>query len=384
MVSRRGLARLQAGHVWVYRSDLVSSDATPPGSLVDVVDERGRSQGTALYSSTSQIAIRMIAPGQVADFPALMRQRLQEALAYRERVVRNSNAYRLVFSEADFLPGLIADRYNDIISVQLLTQAMDAAPVRNTIVTFLEEGLHPSAIVERVDARVRELEQLPPRESGFLAGEKSETVITMNGVRFRYRALAGQKTGAFLDQRENYAAAAAYAHGEALDVFCYQGSFALHMAERCSQIVGVDSSRPALEMAEENAKLNHREIEWLEGNAFDVLKDYASSGRQYDTIVLDPPPFAKTRRTLETAVRGYKELNLRALKMLRPGGVLVTCSCSYHVSEAEFTATVAAAAQDARRMLRLVERRSQSKDHPILPNVPETGYLKCLIFHVSS
>jgi 23S rRNA (cytosine1962-C5)-methyltransferase len=384
VVSRRGLARLQAGHVWVYRSDLVSSDATPPGSLVDVVDEHGRSQGTALYSTASQIAIRMFAPGHVADFPALMRQRLQEALAYRERVVRNSNAYRLVFSEADFLPGLIADRYNDIISVQLLTQAMDTAPVRKTIMASLEEGLHPSAIVERVDARVRELEQLPPRESGFLAGEKSETVITMNGVRFRYRALAGQKTGAFLDQRENYAAAAAYAHGEALDVFCYQGGFALHMAERCSQIMGVDSSRPALEMAEENAKLNGREIEWLEGNAFDVLKDYASSGRQYDTIVLDPPPFAKTRRTLETAVRGYKELNLRALKMLRPGGVLVTCSCSYHVSETEFTATVAAAARDARRMLRLVERRSQSKDHPILPNVPETGYLKCLIFHVSS
>jgi 23S rRNA (cytosine1962-C5)-methyltransferase len=380
VISGRGLARLKSGHVWVYRSDLVSADGAPPGALVSVVDERGRSHGTAFYSSASQIAIRMISSGPVADLPGLLRQRLRDALAYRDLVVRDSDACRLVFSEADFLPGIIVDRYNDILSFQLLTQAADADPVRGALLAGLAESLHPAGIVERVDPRVRALEQLPQRPTALAAGAKTDTVVTMNGVRFHYRGLEGQKTGAFLDQRENYAAAAAYARGEALDVFCYQGGFALHLAARCPRVSGIDSSRPALEMAEENARLNGREIEWLEANAFDVLKDYASAGRQYDTIVLDPPPFAKTRRNLDTALRGYKELNLRALKMLRPGGVLVTCSCSYHVSDAEFAATLASAAQDARHMLRLVERRTQSRDHPVLPGVPETAYLKCLIF----
>jgi 23S rRNA (cytosine1962-C5)-methyltransferase len=383
VVSHRGVARLKAGHVWIYRSDLVGSDGISSGSLVDVVDERGRSHGTALYSSASQIAVRMIAPRPVKDFPTLLRRRLRDALAYRERVVHDSNACRLVFSEADFLPGLIVDRYNDVITVQLLTQAMDTEAVRGTIVSFLQEALRPAGIVERVDARVRSLEQLPPRESAILAGKTTDTVVTMNGVRSCYRALAGQKTGAFLDQRENYAAAARHARGEALDVFCYQGGFALHLAGRCSQVTGVDSSRPALEMAEENAKLNGREIEWLEGNAFDVLKDYASASRQYDTVVLDPPPFAKTRRTLDTALRGYKELNLRAMKMLRPGGVLVTCSCSYHVSERDFIDVVAAAAQDSRRAARVIESRAQASDHPVLLGVPETSYLKCVLVDIS-
>jgi 23S rRNA (cytosine1962-C5)-methyltransferase len=351
--------------------------------MVNVTDERGRDHGTALYSDASQIAIRMIASGRVDDFPALVRQRLANALAYRQLVVRDSDAYRLVFSEADFLPGIVIDKYNDIVSIQLLTQAVDADTIRETLVACVADALQPAAMVERVDPRVRELERLPQRTTGLLAGEKTSTIVTMNGVRFHYRALEGQKTGAFLDQRENYAAAASYARGEALDVFCYQGGFALHLAGRCSQVTAVDSSRPALEVAEENASLNRREVDWLEGNAFDVLKDYASAGRQYDTIVLDPPPFAKTRRSVDTALRGYKELNLRAWKMLRPGGVLVTCSCSYHVSEAEFLSTVAAAAQDAHRTVRLVERRSQAKDHPILPTVPETGYLKCLIFCAS-
>jgi 23S rRNA (cytosine1962-C5)-methyltransferase len=212
----------------------------------------------------------------------------------------------------------------------------------------------------------------------------------MNAVHFKFEALAGQKTGAFLDQRENYAAAAQYAHGEALDVFCYQGGFALHLAPRCSHVFGVDSSRPALEVAEQNAELNPallkdkgKEIEWIEANAFDLLKDYSSSGQRYDTIVLDPPAFAKSKRDLDAALRGYKELNLRALKMLRPGGVIVTCSCSYHVSPPGFIAMLADAARDARRTLRLVEVRGQAKDHPILLNIPETAYLKCIIASVT-
>jgi len=401
-VSARGASRLKAGHSWVYRSDIALAGDVPPGSLVRVADPRGKFLGTALYSTSSQIAIRMISRDEVSDLPALIAQRLRDAIAYRNKVVTDTDAYRIVFSEADFLPGLIVDRYNDVLSVQILTQAMDTAPVREAVVKTLVDELHPAGIVERVDPRIRELEQLPPRKSGLLTGEKSSTVITMNGarvertcpereskgpspagVRFHYDGLEGQKTGAFLDQRENYAAAAAYAHGEALDVFCYQGGFALHLAPKCSTVTGVDSSRPALETAEKNSALNGRDLEWIEANAFDLLKDYAASGKQYDTIVLDPPAFAKTKRDLDKALRGYKELNLRALKMLRPGGILVTCSCSFHVSPQDFLETVASAAQDAHRSVRILESRAQAKDHPILLNVPETAYLKCLIINVS-
>jgi 23S rRNA (cytosine1962-C5)-methyltransferase len=382
-ISPRGISRLKSGHVWVYRSDVVSAEGIPPGSLVAVTDQRGKPLGIALYSSSSQIAVRMISSDPVSDFPALLRQRIASAIAYRESVVRDTNAYRVIFSEGDFLPGLIVDRYNDIVSLQILNQAMDANLVRETVISELTKQLKPASVVERVDPRVRELETLPPRASGLLCGDRTRTTFTMNGVQFHYDALAGQKTGAFLDQRENYAAAAQYSHGEALDVFCYQGGFALHFAPRCSQVTGVDSSRPALEVAEQNADLNHREIEWIEGNAFDLLKDYASSGRRYDTIILDPPPFAKSKRDLDSALRGYKELNLRALKMLRPDGVLVSCSCSYHVSQAAFLEMLTAAASDAHRTVRLVEVRGQSRDHPVLLNLPETAYLKCVILTVN-
>jgi 23S rRNA (cytosine1962-C5)-methyltransferase len=375
---------LQDGHVWVYRSDIVSANGVAPGTAVGVTDERGKFLGTALYSSASQIAIRMISPQPVNDLPSLMRERIQAAIRYREQVVRDTDAYRVVFSEADFLPGLIVDRYHDLLSVQILTQAMDAETIRPVIVSELGQRLKPASIAERVDPRIRELEQLPARPSGLLQGENSGTVFAMNGVRFHYAALEGQKTGAFLDQRENYAAAARYAHGEGLDVFCYQGGFALHLAQVCAKVTGVDSSRPALEVADRNANLNRREIDWVEGNAFDLLRDYADAGRRYDTIVLDPLAFAKNKSSLETALRGYKELNLRALKMLRPGGILVTCCCSYHVSQSQYLEVVAVAARDVHRNLRIVENRGQAKDHPILLNVPETEYLKCVVAYVSN
>jgi 23S rRNA (cytosine1962-C5)-methyltransferase len=382
-VSPRGASRLKDGHVWVYRSDIVSADGVPPGAVVSVADHRGEALGTALYSSASQIAIRLIAREPVSDFPVLLRQRIADAIAYREAVVQGSNAYRVIFSEADFLPGLIVDRYNDILSVQFLTQAMDSDAVRQVLLPELSDHLHPASMVERVDPRVRELEKLPPRPSGLLQGQSTATIFTMNGVQFHFDALEGQKTGAFLDQRENYATAAQYAHGEALDVFCYQGGFALHQAARCSHVTGVDSSRPALELADKNSVLNHRDIEWIEANGFDLLRDYAASRQRYDTIVLDPPAFAKSKRDLDAALRGYKELNLRALKMLRPGGILVTCSCSYHVSQAAFLEVLADAALDARRTVRVVETRGQAKDHPILLSIPETAYLKCIVFRVS-
>jgi len=381
-ISSRGAARLKAGHVWVYRSDLLTSDEVPPGSLVAVTDQRGKRFGTALYSSSSQIAIRMLSHEPVVDFSALLRQRISDAIAYREKLVRDTDAYRVIFSEGDLIPGLIVDRYNDILSMQILTQGIDANPVRETVISCLAEHLHPASMVERVEPRVRELESLPPRPSGLLQGSQTSTTFTMNGVHFHFAALEGQKTGTFLDQRENYAAAAQYAQGDALDVFCYQGGFALHLAPLCKQVTGVDSSRPALEVADQNAILNGQEIEWIEANAFDLLKDYSAS-RRYDTIVLDPPAFAKTKRDVDAAMRGYKELNLRALKMLRPGGILVTCSCSYHVSQRSFLEMLAGAAVDAHRPVRLLEVCGQAKDHPVRLNVPETAYLKCIIANVS-
>ncbi len=383
VVTMRGAARLKSGHVWVYRSDVVSSDSISPGSLVSVVDERARPLGTALYSSSSQIALRLLSSGPVESLPSLISGRVRDAIAYREQVVQDTNAYRLVFSEGDFLPGLIVDRYHDVVSLQILTQAMDSALARKAVLAVLTEALSPAGIVERVDPHIRTLESLAQKASELVYGEKTQTVVTMNGVKFHFDGLEGQKTGAFLDQRENYAAAARYAHGEALDVFCYHGGFALHLAGSCSAVTGVDSSRPALEIADRNAALNARDIEWIEANAFDLLKDYSAAGRQYDTIVLDPPAFAKSRRTLETALRGYKELNLRALKMLRPGGILVTCSCSYHVSPAAFLEVLADAARDVHRNVRLLENRGQAKDHPSLLTIPETAYLKCMMLSVS-
>ncbi|MGD0930546.1 MAG: class I SAM-dependent rRNA methyltransferase [Candidatus Korobacteraceae bacterium] len=403
-VNQRGAARLRGGHLWVYRSDLTSAEAAP-GALVQVRDERGKRLGSALYSSASQIAIRLLSGDEITEkmLPDLLRARISGAVEFRRPAARGTDSYRVIFSEADLLPGLIVDKYNDVLAMQALTQAFDRDDLRQVVLGSLAEHFPDASVLERVDAHIRKLEELPPRDSQVLrvarsspsfgpgreTGERSSTIFTLNGVRFHFDGLSGQKTGAFLDQRENYAAAARYAHGEALDVFTYQGGFALHAARVCDKVTAVDSSRPALEVAEQNEQLNreqHRsgEIEWIEANAFDLLKDYATAGRQYDTIVLDPPAFAKTKRAVSTALRAYKELNLRALKMLRPGGILVTCSCSFHVSEAEFLEMLGSAAADAGRVVRVLEKRGAAMDHPALLNVPETAYLKCMICEVES
>ncbi len=390
IINARAASRLRSGHVWVYESDVLTKQNAQPGALVHVVDAKGKMLGSALYSSSSQITLRLLTREALAseeDLLQLTAKRLEEAVAYRGRFVRNSNGYRVVFSEADRLPGLIVDRYNDLYTVQILTQAWDQPERRATIVRRMLELTGAEHIVERVDERIRELEQLPQLAPGVLHGNRSQTTFTMNDVQFHYDALGGQKTGAFLDQRENYAAAAARCQGEALDVCTYQGGFALHLARTCEKVTAIDISREALEIAERNEKLNaasnKSEIEWMEANAFDLLKDYSAIGRQYDSIVLDPPAFARSKRNLEAAMRGYKELNLRALKMLRPNGTLVTCSCSFHVSEADFIEVVTAAAVDAHRSVRILEKRTQAADHPILLGVPESYYLKCLICSVA-
>ena len=388
-VNQRGAARLRGGHLWVYRSDLVPPAEAAAGALVHVRDERGRHLGSALYSSASQIAVRFLTGDEIgeAQLTSLLRERIAAAVRFRAQVARDTDSYRVIFSEADLLPGVILDKYDDVLSLQALTQAFDRQDLRQAVLDAITEHFPQASVVERVDPHIRELEQLPPRDSQLVRGDRSSTIFSLNGVRFHFDGLGGQKTGAFLDQRENYAAAVRYAHGDALDCFTYQGGFALHLARVCATVAAVDSSRPALEVAERNEQLNHAahrcgEIEWIEANAFDLLKDYATAGRQYDTIVLDPPAFAKTKRTVPTALRGYKELNLRALKMLRPGGILVTCSCSFHVGEGEFQAMLGSAAADAGRRVRILEERRQSLDHPILLNVPETAYLKCVISQV--
>lgn len=390
-VNARGAARLLGGHPWVYRSDVRADSGIPAGSIVSVVDPRGKPVATALYSSASQITLRAISTGQfpASDWPQRLRQRIAAAAAFRRQVVRHSEAYRVIFSEADFLPGLIVDRYGDLLSLQILTQAMDVDATRTAILETLVGELAPNAIFERVEPRIRDLEKMPPRTDSLLWSRSgtevpSRTEFTMNDLRFQFDAAAGQKTGAFLDQRENYAAAERHAHGRALDVFSYQGGFALHLNRACETVTAVDISRPALEIAENNWELNKkafggREIEFMEANAFDLLRDYADRGERYDTIVLDPPAFAKGKAIVATATRGYKELNLRAFKMLKPGGVLVTCSCSFHVGEPEFLEMLGTAAADAHRSVRILEKRTQSQDHPILLNVPETHYLKCII-----
>lgn len=386
IVNERAAARLRGGHVWVYASDVLNDAGAPPGALVHVVGPKSKMLGSAIFSSSSQIKLRLLGRetlGSEEELLKTLRERLATAIAYRTGVVRDSDAYRLVFSEADGLPGLIVDRYNDVFTFQVLTQAWDKPARKQAIIAGIQELAQAEHVVERADARIRELEQLPEIESATACGSKTSTIFTMNGVQFHYDALSGQKTGAFLDQRENYAVATKYARGEALDVCTYQGGFALHLARVCEKVTALDISREMLEIAEQNEKLNagaHRqEIEWIEANAFDLLKDYAAAGRQYDVIVLDPPAFAKSKKHLPAAMRGYKELNLRAMRMLKPGGSLVTCSCSSAVSEEDFLSMLTEAAQDAHRSMRLVEKHAQAKDHPILLGVPESHYLKCFV-----
>ena len=400
-ITRRAADRLRAGHLWVYRTDIEqiqpasgSGPGPAPGSLVTVLDPRGTSLGTALFSSASQITLRLISTtAQVTreQYLTEFETRLNAALTLREGLApasESNNAHRLIFSEADDLPGIIADRYNDLVILQLLTQGTAQADVRETVVRVLQSRLQPASILERPDPRIRELEQLPMLDASLDAALKTETVFTINGVHFGYTALTGQKTGAFLDQRLNYAAAAAHAHGRALDICTYQGGFALHLARSCSHVTGVDASRAALKVADANLLLNpdlaeRNHTDWIEADAFDLLRDFEATGQKYDTIVLDPPAFAKSKRALEGALRGYKELNLRALKMLNPGGILVTCSCSHHVSLQEFTEVLASASADSHRGVQLLEVRGAAPDHPAMLTLPETSYLKCLIARVS-
>jgi 23S rRNA (cytosine1962-C5)-methyltransferase len=404
VISRRAADRLRDGSAWVYRSEVeqvlpaAGQMAVAGGSIVSVVDARGAGVGSALFSSASLITLRMVS-GSVglgrSGYLAEVEERLCAALDLRRELApedAQNDACRLVFSEADRLPGIVADRYGDVAIVQLLAQATAQLDVRQVVARVLSERLPVETIVERPDPRIRQVEALgdSPDEPLFVRSvedaPKLKTVFTINGLKFAYDATAGQKTGAFLDQRLNYAAAAARARGRALDICTYQGGFALHLARVCERVTGVDASRAALEVADGNLERNaahlKAQVDWLEADAFDVLREYESAGMKFDTIVLDPPAFAKSKRALEGAMRGYKEMNLRALKMAEPGGTLVTYSCSQHVSLQDFQAMLASAAADARRRVQVLEVRGAAPDHPAIVTLAETNYLKCLVCRV--
>jgi 23S rRNA (cytosine1962-C5)-methyltransferase len=381
-VNRKAADRVASGHPWLFSSDLTDRNGAQPGEAVKVVDFHGRPLGTAHYSSASQISLRMLSRQVEAIGRDFYLARLRAAEAHRREVVRDTNAYRVVHGEADRLPALVVDRYADYLVVQTLNQGMDCA--KPEIVSCLEEILRPRGIVARNDAPVRAKEQLP-LESAVCTGEVPGRVpIQMNGFTLQADLLEGQKTGIFLDQRENYRAAAQYARGgRVLDCFTSTGGFALHLAAQSEAVEAVDSSAAALATARANAAANGiGSLEFREADVFHLLAGYASARRQFSMVVLDPPAFAKSRRNIDAAITAYKDINLRALRLLGPGGILVTCSCSHHVSEAMFLELIAQASLDANRTLRVLERRTQAQDHPILLTVPETHYLKCLILQV--
>ena len=380
-VNRKAADRIQSGHLWIFSSDVIDRGAAQPGDAVRVIDFKGRAIGTAHYSSTSQITLRLLSAQVEPIDQAFLQARVNAAYDLRRRVVADSDAYRLIHAEGDLLPGLIVDRYGDWLVMQLLDQGMDR--MADDIAQVLTATLRPKGIVARNDVSVRAKEDLP-LETRTVAGDIPEHVqINMNGLRWGADLLRGQKTGIFLDQRENYLAAVPYSKGRALDCFTAAGGFALHLASRCESVEAIDSSAVAIETGKANAAENSiANVHFHEADVLEYLPSLVAARRTFDIVVVDPPAFAKSRAALEGAVRGYKEINLRALRLLEPGGVLVSCSCSHHLSEAHLLEVIAAASLDCGKRLRVLERRTQARDHPILLTVPETHYLKCLLLEV--
>lgn len=384
VVSRRGADRIRAGHPWIYRSDIVSGDAAA-GDLVAVTEDRARRLGWAFWSDVSQIALRLVtldASAVPPDERTFFTARLRAAIEFRETLAIDSTAWRLVSGEADRLPGLVVDRYGDDTGTYLVMQTLSqgADRRRQLFLDILLDELHPGGVLLRNDPKVRRLEQLEPVVDVVSGAIPRRVSVREGASTFEVDLREGQKTGLFLDQRENHAVAGQLARGRTLDAFTYNGGFALAMARRADTVLALDSSAAAVAATAANARANGVvNVEAREANVFDELRELDIAGDRFDTVVLDPPAFAKNRGAVERAVAGYKEINLRALKLLRPGGHLVTCSCSYNISEATFLDVVHAAAADARATVALVEKRMQARDHPVLLGVPETYYLKCLV-----
>jgi 23S rRNA (cytosine1962-C5)-methyltransferase len=379
-VSQRGADRIRSGHLWVYRSDIRSAEAQG-GAAVRVTDEHDNFLGRAFFSSRSQITLRLITRDDVPIDREFLKSRILAAVEYRKSLIADAQAYRLIYGESDLIPSLVVDRYADWLVLQTLSQGTECR--KQEIVSLLVEMFAPHGVLERNDPRVRELEGLERRNSVLYGDVPERIVAAENGLQFIRDLHTGQKTGAFLDQRENHRAAADYASGEVLDCFTYHGGFALTVAQRAAHVEATDLSGAAISIARENQRLNNiSNVTLTEANAFDTLKTHDVSGRKFDTVILDPPAFAKNRESVPAAVRGYKEINLRAMKVLKPGGILITCSCSYHIPEPLFLRLLAEAANDAHRHLQIVERRTQARDHPILLTMPETHYLKCFVARI--
>ena len=380
-VTKRGADRIRRGHLWIYNSDVADTNDAAGGAIVRVQDEHRNFVGQAFYSDSSQIALRFLTQTRDSINREWWRRRILETAARRPDSDQKTNAYRLIYSEGDLLPSIILDRYSDVLVLQTLSQGSEA--IKPLLVELLFEEFLPRAVIERNDVRVRQHEGLELL-TGTLYGEApAEFEILQDGIRFLVAPLSGQKTGSFLDQRENRLAARKVAHGRALDCFTFNGAFALQLAGVCDQVTGIDISAEAIAAAGRNAQINNiTNVEFREANVFDALRDMEASGERFDTIVLDPPAFAKNRASIAPAARGYKEINLRAIKLLNPGGALITCTCSYHMSEELFLKLIAEAANDAHRWMQLLEKRTQASDHPILFGVPETYYLKCVIARV--
>ena len=385
-MARGRRSRSAAGHPWVYRTEVAGIEGNfEPGDIVEVLDARGRFLGRGYINPASQIIVRIMTRNRDESIDrSFFLRRIRAALDYRKKVVSNTNSYRVVFTEADFLPGLVVDRFGDYLAVQTLTLGIDRH--RETIVDVLRELISPAGIYERNDVSVRELEGLS-LQTGFIGDEFNTVVeIVENGRSFEVDLAGGQKTGYFLDQRENRMALENLCAGaRVLDCFCHTGTFSVYAAGfGAREVLGIDISGPALAMASKNAARNGVEgvCVFREGNSFDELRAMERAGEKFGVIILDPPAFTKSKRALEGAVRGYKEINLRALKLLNPGGFLITCSCSYHMSEELFLEVINQAALDAGRLVRVAEVRRQAKDHPMLIASPETYYLKCVILQV--
>jgi 23S rRNA (cytosine1962-C5)-methyltransferase len=376
VISPRGEERLQSGHPWIYRADVIEARSVG-GERVRVRNRRGQTLGYAFFSDRSQIALRMLTVGDQPADDQLIRERVRRAIEFRRSLGIRSDAYRLIHGEADLLPSLIVDRYGDYLVIQTLSQGMDRlAPL---VQSALEDEMRPRGILARNDPRARTLEGLEQRVDVLMGDIPDQVAIAEDGIQNEADLKHGQKTGLFLDQRENREAAAGYARGRVLDCFSYNGGFALRMASRAEELVAIDISESAIERVRANASRNNVEIDARVGNVFDDLRGMERLGERFDTIVLDPPAFAKSKVAVPKAAAGYKEINLRALKLLSPGGTLITCSCSYNVGEAAFAEIVSSAAMDARIQVTVVEKRMQSRDHPVLLAAPETYYLKCFI-----
>jgi 23S rRNA (cytosine1962-C5)-methyltransferase len=401
-VTKRGADRIRGGHLWIYRSDVLAPDNAAAGAIVVVCDQNRNFVGQAFFSDSSQIALRFLSHTEEPIDRDWWRRRIREAAARRAgagsagiagspsgqpawsatlpatNVSADTNAYRLVYSEGDLLPSIIIDRYDDVLVLQTLSQGSES--IKQLLVEVLVDEFAPRAVIERNDVRVRQHEGLELIAGPLFGAAPEEFEILQSGIRFLVAPLSGQKTGSFLDQRENRIVARAISHGRALDCFTFNGAFALHLAEVCDSVLGIDISAEAIQAARRNVELNNAtNVEFREANVFDALRELEAAGERFDTIVLDPPAFARNRASVKPAARGYKEINLRAIKLLNPGGILVTCSCSYHMPEEMFLGIIAEAANDAHRKLQLVEKRTQASDHPILLGVPETYYLKCVI-----